>query len=160
MLASNVTPLIIYRIRSVCACSVGERLMTPLYTFVLPLPLWGLPQLMKSSYCFQPSSFLSSLHRLQHARRAAVRSCVTHRLCKFTSVSWDLALFLSVQTFTPLLNHSYRQRLCSSLRPPPLLIVELRKVSSCPPDSLASPLLLLLFSSVLSTCFFLILILA
>lgn len=51
-----------------CEClltdSVEEGRMIPLYTFVLPLPLWGMPQLKKASHCSQLSSFRCCFHLL------------------------------------------------------------------------------------------------
>lgn len=72
---------------------------------------------------FLISDFLSSA--VTCYERVTVRSSVTHHLCKFRSFS--LALLLSVQTFTSLLYCSIGSGCTPAVRPPPLLIVELRE---------------------------------
>lgn len=53
-----------YKCESLLTDSVEEGRMIPLYTFVLPLPQWGMPQLKKASHCSQLSSFWCCFHLL------------------------------------------------------------------------------------------------
>lgn len=80
MLAANVILFLFYCVKSVFACSAGEGLMTPFIYLCVTTPSVGhapVDEILLLLPTFLISVFLSS----------AVRSSVTHHLCKFRSFS-------------------------------------------------------------------------
>lgn len=106
MLQANVTPFIIYCVSNVCllADSVEEERVIPLYTFVIPLPLWGMPQLMKASLL---STFLISVLLTSPVSWSACpRRIVLHSSFAWVKI-FPLALFLPL--------HTLKSHLCCSI---------------------------------------------
>lgn len=117
----------IYCVSGVCLLtdSVEEERMIPLYTFVIPLPLWGMPPLMKASSLstFLISALLTSpVSWSARPRRILLHSSAWVKI--FSSSSFPPSPHPQI---TSVLVYRQSTVVPPASYPPPLLMVELRK---------------------------------